>query len=495
MKSYNLFGSLLMMTFLLLGSSACRKALDKEPYNQVDEANAFVTEQDFTNALRGMYNRMIITGNSTATYAPNNYLGGEDAFSWVSSPDILTDNVVVASLGRHSQQSFYQWTYSANTTTNTWQDAYQVIRLANAILEHLDNLAESEVSFKDNVEGEALAARGMAHFDLLRVYAKPLSGLHPASASDPGVPYVTSTDVEALPSRTSAREAYANVVADLEEAETRISEDNGVGRLSRAAVSGLLSRVYLYGGEWQKAKEAADRALAVNNDVGSIDMFPGIWTDETESGVLFKVIITTIDRVAIGVGYNQPGPSGIRNEYVPDYAFYQSFSDDDIRKSTYFLTNDFQSFPYNSIVKYQGKPGGVANVNDVKYLRVAEVLLNRAEALYRMGMEADALADLNELRSNRYDSYTPGAESGSALLDAILSERRKELAYEGHRFFDLKRLGLPVQRSANGDRADGTGTGALPQYLTLPAGDNRFQLPIPQYEINANRNIAQNPGY
>jgi hypothetical protein len=442
-----------------------------------------------------LYNRMIITGNSAATYAPNNYLGGEDGFAWASSPDILADNLVIASTGRRSQQAFFQWTYSANTTTETWRDGYQVIRLANAILENKDNLEGDETGFKSNVEGEALATRGMAHFDLLRVYAKPVSGPFAATASDPGVPYVTSTDVEAQPGRGTVRQAYDHVVADLEKAESLISDENGPGRLNKAAVSGLLSRVFLYGGEWQKAKNAADRALAVNNDVGSMSIFPAIWTDETSSGVLFKVIITTIDNVRIGVGYNQPGPTGIRNEYVADLDFYQSFDDGDIRKETYFLTNDFGGAMYNSIVKYPGKAGGLASVNDMKYLRVAEVLLNRAEALYRMGMDAGALADLNALRSERYESFTPGMESGQDLLDAILEERRKELAYEGHRFFDLKRLGLPVQRSGNGDQANGSGPVPLPQYLSLPAGDHRFQLPIPQYEVNANRSIIQNAGY
>src|SRR5690606_16173601 len=120
---------------------------------------------------------------------------------------------------------------------------------------------------------------------------------------------------------------------------------------------------------WQKAKNAADRALAVNSDVGALSIFPAIWTDESSSGVLFKVIITTIDNVRIGVGYNQPGPTGIRNEYVADFDFYQSFDDGDIRKETYFLTNDFGGASYNSIVKYPGKPGGLASVNDMKYLR------------------------------------------------------------------------------------------------------------------------------
>src|SRR5690606_16017249 len=287
MRSY-IFHGMLVAATLLLGLPSCRKALDKVPYDQVPQEYAFNTEQDFTNALRGLYNRMIITGNSTATFAANNYLGGEDAFAWASSPDVLADNVVIASTGRRSQQAFFQWTYSANTTTDTWRDGYQVVLLANTILENIGNLDDSDSEFKNNAEGEALAARGMAHFDLLRVYAKPVSGLYAASASDPGVPYVTSTDVEAQPGRGTVRQAYELVVADLEKAESLISDENGPGRLDKAAVSGLLSRVFLYGGEWQKAKNAADRALAVNNDVGPMSIFPAIWTDETSSGVLFK---------------------------------------------------------------------------------------------------------------------------------------------------------------------------------------------------------------
>ncbi len=491
----NIIYGVLTTAFLLFGMSACKKALEKVPYDQVPEEYAFNSEQDFTNALRGLYNRMIITGNSAATYMANDYLGGEDFFAWASSPDIMADNLLIASAGRRSQQAFFQWTYSANTTANTWRDGYQIIRLANSILENLDNLDADESGFRSNTEGEALAARGMVHFDLLRLYAKPVSGPYAASASDPGIPYVTTTDVEAAPGRGTVRQTYDKAVADLEKALSLISEDNGPGRLNKAAVAGLLSRVYLYGGDWAKAKSTASQAMMMNSDVGAMSVFPAIWTDESNSGVLFKVIITSIDDVRIGVGYNQPGPTGIRNEYVADYGFYQSFDDDDIRKETYFLTNDFGGFSYNSIVKYPGKPGGLASVNDMKYLRVAEVLLNRAEASYRMGNEVEALLDLNTLRSERYSLYTPGMESGVALLDAILEERRKELAFEGHRFFDLKRLGQPVQRSAEGDRADGTGTAVLGQYLYLPAGDHRFQLPIPQYEVNANRSIIQNPGY
>ncbi|MBW8245305.1 RagB/SusD family nutrient uptake outer membrane protein, partial [Muricauda oceani] len=101
---------------------------------------------------------------------------------------------------------------------------------------------------------------------------------------------------------------------------------------------------------------------------------------------------------------------------------------------------------------------------DIKVLRAAEVLLNKAEAQFEIDPAA-ALTTLNILRDARYTSYT-GGETGQALEDAIQYERRVELSFEGHRFFDLKRRGEAVQRSNNGDLADGSGT--PPEILTLP---------------------------
>jgi hypothetical protein len=104
------------------------------------------------------------------------------------------------------------------------------------------------------------------------------------------------------------------------------------------------------------------------------------------------------------------------------------------------------------------------------------------------------------LRNNRYTGYAGSAAAvtdlaltGQPLLDAILLERRLELAFEGDRFFTLKRLALPVNRTNKGEKADGTGT--LPIVLSLPAGDPKFQLPYPTNEILFNSGLKQNPGY
>ena len=149
------------------------------------------------------------------------------------------------------------------------------------------------------------------------------------------------------------------------------------------------------------------------------------------------------------------------------------------------------------------KKGGVIlspnhqnGVIDPKVIRSAEVTLNKAEALFFLGQEGQALAALDELRSNRYSDYTAGSESGSDLLAAIQLERRLELFAEGHRFFDLKRWNLGISRSAtDGEFIDGTGTPVPAAFLNLSAGSHLFEMPIPQSEINVFPEFQQNPGY
>jgi hypothetical protein len=135
-------------------------------------------------------------------------------------------------------------------------------------------------------------------------------------------------------------------------------------------------------------------------------------------------------------------------------------------------------------------------VVDAKVIRSAEVLLNRAEAYFRTGKVTEALADLRTFKANRYTGYTPATDvyAGEALLAEILRQRRLELAFEGDRFWDLKRRNQPVTRDATkGENADGSGTKYV--FTTLAAGDHKFNLPFPQTEINFNNKFIQNPGY
>ncbi|RYE07717.1 MAG: RagB/SusD family nutrient uptake outer membrane protein, partial [Sphingobacteriales bacterium] len=369
---------------------------------------------------------------------------------------------IINQAGRRSQLRYFTYQYVGGDTWQMWGDAYKAILRSNFILTNIDNLPAGE--FKDNMQGEALAVRALAHFDMLRLYAKSYTS---ASDTDPGVPYVTSTNPTLLPARTPLKQAYGLVVNDLEQATDLLNETNGVGRIHKAAAEALLSRVYLYMGEWQKCVDEATKAIAdvpAENSLATIAQFSNIWIDATEKDVLFKVKNLDADNTQVGVGYKQGTPEGVIPEYSVDFAFYQLFRDADVRKQAYIRESTVESTgeTYNYVYKYNGRPSGDADIVDLKVIRMGEVYLNRAEAYFNLTNPGAALDDLNTLRSNRYTDFDESTanETGADLSNAIQLERRLELAFEGARFFDLKRQNKAVQRSNFGDRVDGSGPAA-----------------------------------
>lgn len=506
------------LSALLIAGAGCSKSkLDLFPYNTVATEQAFKTQTDVTFAVNGMYNGLRASGSY--------YVAG----IWNIVADVLADNLVLDQAGRQSLRiPYYNWSYSSNSTYGLFTGGYTITRRANAILENIGSFPDG--TFKNDARGQALALRAMVYFDMSRVYSKTYLN---AADADVTLPYVTTTNAANLPPSEPVKGFYDKVIADLVAAEPLINtaaqnnasltEANRNITLNREAVAGLLSRVYLYKGDYANCIAEATKSLGSTPNVGSLTTFPSIWTDaaSASAGVLFKVKNTTIDNVnAQGVNYYQftSRPSagsttnGYKSEYLPDYTFYQLFAANDVRKTTYFQTNYYNGILYNHIIKYAGRSGapelgiGITNtaasanpagVVDGKVLRTAEVLLNRMEAEYRSGATAAAITDLVLLKTNRYTGYVAAADqalTGTALLTEILKQRRLELAFEGDRFWDLKRLNLPVQRDGvHGEKADGTGT--PPPNTTLAAGDTKFQLPYPQAEIVFNPGLKQNPGY
>ena len=472
MKKLYIIATLLGAFFL----QSCDDRLDLAPFDAIDAQQAFDTPAEFSNALRGTY----------GTLRDTDYFGGE----FMLLPDAISDNLIICTEGRFSYQDYYNFNVNGNIAwLDFYRAAYVTINAANYIIENIDNLDDGE--FKDNILGQALGLRAMAHFDLARVYAEAPQFAGP---EDLGLPYVTSTNTGLRPARLGVQETFDRIEADFLEAEALISEDNGTGYLNKASVNGLLARFYLYSNDFQNAELFATAAIAepTNTGVADISEFPDIWIDASEVGVAFKVINTNIDDVNLGSIYNQASPEGIRSEYVPDFELFTEFQADDIRL-TWFETSSFAGSNFNHIVKYLQRPGSNQGRVDMKVLRWSEIYLTRAEARFQNGDPTGALSDLNEVRSNRYSGFVNGNESGAALGAEIARQRRLELAFEGHRMFDLKRKGLPIQRSNNGDLADGTGRPPESDVLTLPASSPVWVMPIPQEELNANVNMEPNP--
>lgn len=474
---------------LVVSLTSCERNLDQISSVNEAEQQAMTRPESFRQGLDGAYTAFKNTGYYTSDTGNQLIMG-----------DLTTDNLIYTESGRNSNVSASNFEFFADSpqTTGLYSAAYAVVSRANFVLSYLNNGVLSGTE-KKNIEAEARAIRAAAHFDILRAYSviptQKSSAVHKY-----GIYY--SESFNPLNNNSSrnltVEQSYEKVINDLLFAADNITQnDADKGRFSKAAVYGLLSRVYLYQGDYANTVKYGQLALGLSPSITALDNVNRIWKEneglaKITDGVLFQISNAASERNTVGVAYNQLIDGQYRSEFVADYDFYNSFADNDVRKKTYFTQALYNKKMYNHITKYAGN-GGPVNIVPVKYLRTAEVLLNVAEASYRSGNEGTALTLLNQLRKERYTSFTPGAEAGTALLDAILKERRLELAFENDRWYTLKRLGMSIKRSGKGDFADGKGTPAVAQ--ELPAGSDLWQWPIPITAIQANPNIVQNDGY
>ena len=472
---------LLLSSIVLLSVSSCRDELTVSPNDRILLENAFNTEADFRKGIDNAYDGFKMAG----------YYSGDNSQNIV--PDIISDNLILNPLGRRSNQQVYILDFAANVSgvTSVYGAAFNVISRSNAVLKYIDRLPSG--ASRNNIEAEARAIRAIAHFDIARRYCKIPTQSADAGASM-GIAYVDKYDPFIVTSRDlTVNQVYDKILEDLLFAEANITQSANVGKLTKAAIQGMLSRVYLYKGDYANTIVWGEKSLALNSNLGTLESFSKIWDDSSNDGVLFKILNSSVENIKTGSCYNQTVSGQIKSEYVVDYGFYNLFNDTDVRKAAYIKTSVFSGKNFNNVIKHKQALNKPVEAVDVKYLRTAEVLLNVAEAKYKTGAEVEALSLLNKLRAQRYSGFVNGTESGTSLWNAIMLERRLELAFETDRFFTLKRLGMPIQRTSAGAYSDGTGE--VPTTLSLDVASHKWQLPIPQNAIDVNPGTKQNPGY
>jgi hypothetical protein len=420
----------------------------------------------------------------------------------------MGDNLILCSDGRGTYQDMWRWQFNASTTPSLWAICYAGIKDANHVIQRLtptnkfDGTDDEERG--NNVLAAAYAMRAFFHFDLVRTYAKTYVL---ATGADLGVPYKETTEVD-KPARNTVHDVYAKIISDLESAITLMSDDynslttpQNNAYINKKAVYGILARVYITmagkGANTTYLEKARDYAkLAVKGDGTDVTPrinFAAIWTgSNTVAEVLWRLPVTSSDGELIGNFYGQDaGPDGYKNEYVVTQDWYNLWPNSDIRGISWASPDAFQGRQYIGVKKYRDQTD-VATKNKVDgiIMRTSEMYLTIAEAEYFLGNEANALTNLNYVRSQRYSNFTSPGETGGNLLNAILLERRLELAFEGHRWYDLKRWAEGMTRDNKGDRADGTGTPS--PFTTKSGNDPYWAMPIPLSEILANPNMEQN---
>ena len=441
----NIFAILFISIITLFG---CKKPLDVQPTQSIDESVALKTNSDVQVALVGSYADMGAADlYGGRVYVNTELLGNSNEISWsgtfqgltqIFNKTIPVDNGFVA---------------------GTWLTGYRTINDVNNVL---SALAVVNANQANRVEGEAKFIRGTVYFDLVRLYGKAWNDGTPAN--NPGVPLVL-TPTKSITSasnvaRSSVMQVYDQVIKDLNEAEAKLPVVNGFFATKNAAAA-MLSKVYLQKGDYVNALQAANRVIISNKQLlnpNYADEFPSnpngpVALGNTQEDIFMIQVNATqgVNDFNTFFSLNGRGDIGITSNHVALYeAGDQRLSLIDVDVST----------------KFDNAYG------NVHVSRLAEMYLTRAESNFRLGSAVGAtpLDDVNRIR-NRVGLPSLLVVS----LANILKERKLELAFEGFALHDAKRLQNNV--------------GALPFNST------KLVYPIPDREIRVNSSLVQNAGY
>ena len=471
MKTYYNILKITCLALLVL-TAACKKAIDLKPTDLIETTKAFQSVDDLDKGAIGAY--------SGYTYEFDIYIASimADDVRWAL--DNNTRNFGVA----------HKWSFDGTNADAiaAWANTYTVIDRLNRVLEASDNVPAANATqeaTKTRIRGELLALRGFYHFQLLRSYA---SGYQ---ASSLGIPYMTTSEIFGKPARKSFGEVMTLVKKDLTDAKALVPAGYTVAdfsRITRVAISAIQARVALYNKDWDDAITYSSEVIAAR-PLATAAVFPLIWTDASTTEIVFRLnrAGTTVNNLWIDTNNDV--------FFSPSNKLISTFdATNDIRYSTYIKFDNTVAANKEQwkVNKYPGQTTAI-RYNHTKVFRTAEMYLIRSEA-YAAKAVPDLLSsatDLNTLRAARITGYVPVVfASAAAALTAIDLERFKELAFEGHRFFDIKRRNVAVVRNDN-DITTGT---SIPKTLNIT--DRNYTLPISQAEVFANPNILpNNPGY
>ncbi len=446
-------------------------SLNEEPTDSISPGNAFRNLDDIELGVYGAYAAL--------------------GTSLMESATIVGDEVRMPGENTVSNTDAHRWLYDSGSgsVTAAFYAFYQAIDRANRVLESLDQIEShpDEEQLKAQYKGELLGIRAFAHFELLRGYA---SGYTP---EDLGVPYMLLSEV-GYPARDPVGSNYEQIGEDLAQAKALLPESfTEVSRMTQVAVTALQARLALYQKKWQDAVDFATEAIA-QKPLASRSDFPLIWKDESDAEVLWKLTRITGDSEYGNLFFRQSGGIAL---YVPSFKLLKTFENEeqtDIRFQAYIDAqpdrNAMDAKKSNYLVrKYEGNDPSAPGLTDIKLLRTGELYLIRAEAYAELDKIDQGVADLNALRSARIQGYAPvHLTDKSDLIEAVYTERFKELAFEGQRFFDLKRRNLSVERWTE----DLINTS---QKEVLSPKDAQYNFPIPADERAVNEHMEQNPNY
>ncbi|MFT3701655.1 MAG: RagB/SusD family nutrient uptake outer membrane protein [Agriterribacter sp.] len=516
MKKYFFQYIIAMLGLLLLGS--CKKFLDDKPQTALTTGNAYSTAEDIENALTGCYNLFY----------------GSDYYQWenVMLSDVRSDN---AYPGGNNEESFYDYDRFILPASNThiyahWQALYGGIARCNVLLNKIAEITDADLTDerRKQIIGEASFLRAFHYYQLVKLFG----GVPIELESNTAEPEKTRKP------RSSEKEVYDQIVKDLQTALDNLPDhfDGPDGsatanapavnkvRATKGAVNAMLAKVWAQRSDrdYNKVLQYCDAVISSGEHYSLMsnyaDVFDGDHDFNTESILEIPYQEGSASAACWGVELFLAPEDGWQKYCVPSkdlVAAYDAAGDMQRKDANILFTktddngdpiswadenwnpcNDEETaIPFNYKQKH---PAGWSSGDNFYLLRLADIILLKAEAQNETGNADAAATTVNLIRSRAgLDPIT--ATSQDQMKKAILLERRLELAFEGHRWDDLVRAGVAteVMQALNEYTytcADGVeGPAVKMDYSNCT--QQRWIMPIPQVEIDANPNLTQNPGY
>lgn len=493
-----------------------------------DFLQEYSKELVYANSCEDLDEVMIGSGymqhNLTSQFSFDALKTSKDYYTWLY---VMDDDLEEFVTGEYNETSlstsisnlrpFYGWQQAPFQDVNgvlfdegNWKKLYEHIGYLNVIIAQVKEFESDPEEMRRRITGEAQFLRGACYYLLVNMYAKPYS--RATAGEDPGVPLnVTEMIEDKYFSRNTVAEVYEQITEDLKNAAENLK---GIGqstiyRVNEKAARILLSRVYLYMGEWQLALNECDKAIALGcplQDLNHFDMTLKKPTSTTIERVQYmntkdspEVIFTQGSNVMHQLMHDGvAGRYAISDELRELYMRYDAEGTEDLRMQAYFLV----SLKDNTRFFSRKTPTNIKDITtfDGFIIRTAEAWLNKAEAEAMLG-KAEAQNTLATLLENRFkDGVIPSAMqglSGESLVRLIRDERRRELCFECQRWFDLRRYAVcekypeskEITHKVYGPGSATGGAGVLMgSYVLKPYGqDAAWMLPIPQYEISYNQ--------
>lgn len=492
---------ILVVTFIgILSLQSCDKFLDIKPEN----VKVVSTIEDYRDLLAS-YMWYLKTPNRSYM----SVLGGYNKvplfhsalhFAYRSGELVVSKKLSYyydATLSEYTPEAVKRMTWMEQGN-ECWDRYYSFLGPINLIINGIETAEGDDERLRDYVKGEALVWRAYAYYKLLQYYA-------PYDKNEYGIPVYLKPyeDIgNAMPARETQTDVYRQIISDCEEV-FRLLERTPTAIWNCAYqndfVHSLLASVYWYKAlsaaaedtDWENALIHAEEAMKGRIFVRDSATFASLFdVAAAENSFLNDEFnIRLIDdgsnrQLANFVGTYYQNPNYEEANPSLDTDFYALFKDDDVRKLTYFRTNvdgvvDYDKYNIaKSPLSMFGISGGI-----IMLFRSADMQLIKAEALCRLGREGEAKEALDFFKQGRYFDVA-GSYTESDLLNEILKERKLEFFHEqDYWWLDMKRLGTRVERVVNGTL-----------YILEP-DDFRYSFPIPQSEMEVNKNMVQNPGW